>query len=176
MHGHNEIHGQPARFVDAAPEMKTTGLPKGFTIVEVLIVMTLLAIMGSFAVPAWQHYAVNINLKSASREIMADILNTRQRAIAENLNAYRITFDSGANSYTLSRTDTGETLWTRQIDGFGGGSTLNSVNLSGNSFINFQRRGTITDGTIVIKNKVDSTATITTILTGRVYAQYNMRK
>jgi prepilin-type N-terminal cleavage/methylation domain-containing protein len=156
--------------------IKLTGIPKGFTLVEVMIVVTLIAIMASFAVPAWQHYSVNTNLKTASREIIADILNTRQRAIAENFNNYRMIFDTGSNTYALTRTDNGATLWTKSVYAFGGGSELNNVNLSGGSVINFQRRGTLTSGTLMLKNSVNSTATVTLIITGRAYAQYNMQK
>jgi prepilin-type N-terminal cleavage/methylation domain-containing protein len=155
---------------------KLTGIPKGFTLVELMIVIALIAIMTSFAVPAWQHYSINTNLKNASREIMADILNTRQRAIAENLNTYRLTFDTVAHNYSLTRTDTGATLWTRSLDSFGGKNEFNNVSLSGGSFINFQRRGTLTDGTITLKNEINSTATITLTMLGRAYAEYNLQK
>lgn len=156
--------------------MKLTGIPKGFTLVELAIVIALITILASFAVPAWQHYSVNTNLKTASREIIADILNTRQRAIAENNNNYRITFDAGGNNYALIRTDTGTTLWTKGISSFAGCSTLNNINLSGGSAINFQRRGTMTDGTISLKNSLNSTATITLTMLGRAYAEYNLQK
>ncbi|MFA5321801.1 MAG: prepilin-type N-terminal cleavage/methylation domain-containing protein [Smithella sp.] len=157
-------------------KMEKTIIKKGFTLVELLIVIALMAIMASFAVPAWQHYTINTGMKTATREIIGDILNTRQRAIAENLNAYRITFDTANNNYALSRTDTGVTLWTRPLDSFGAGNVFYNVDLSGGSVINFQRRGTITDGTITLKNKVDSKATITLIMTGRVYAKYDLQK
>jgi len=156
--------------------MKTAGTPKGFSLVEVIIVMALITILGSFAIPAWRHYTLNTNIKTATREIMADILNTRQRAIAENINFYQITFDVNNNNYSLSRTDTGVTLWTKSLTSYGAGNALNSVNLGGNSFVNFQRRGTMTSGTITLKNNLNSTSTITVAITGRVYAQYSMQK
>lgn len=156
--------------------VKLTGIPKGFTLIELMIVVALITIMASFAVPAWRHYTVNTDLKAASREIIADVLNTRQRAIAENINTYRITFSTGANTYALTRTDTGVTLWTKSLDSFGAGNVFNSVSLSGGSVINFQRRGTITGGTITLKNMVHSTATITLTMLGRAYVEYNLQK
>ncbi|MCX5849919.1 MAG: prepilin-type N-terminal cleavage/methylation domain-containing protein [Deltaproteobacteria bacterium] len=159
--------------------MKRTGIPKGYTLVEVAIVMALMTITASFAVPAWQNYTINTNLKTAARQLMADVVNTSHRAIAENSNIYRITFNVNNNNYSLSRVDTGVILWTKSLVSFGGGNSIQSVNINGGSIINFQRRGIITPtsgGTIILKNNIDSRATITVQLTGRAYVQYNLQK
>lgn len=159
--------------------MKDTEFSKGFTLVELMIVIALITIIASLAVPAWQHYIINTSLRTASKEMMADIMNTKQRTIAEKKPAsYSITFNTGDNSYSLSRTDAGGTvtLWTKSPASFGAGIIIQNVDFSGGSVINFQRRGTVTFGTITLKNQVESTATITTQITGRVYAQYNMQK
>jgi prepilin-type N-terminal cleavage/methylation domain-containing protein len=156
--------------------MKTMSNSKGFTMIEIIIVMALMTIMATIAIPAWQNYITNTNLKSATRQLMADIMNTRHRAIAENINTYRITLNTAGNNYSLSRTDTGTTLWTKPLESFGDSNSFHSVDLSGDSFINFQRRGTVTVGEIILKNKIDSRATIRVQLTGRTYAQYDLQK
>jgi len=156
--------------------MKRTGIPKGYTLVELAIVLALMTIIATYAIPAWQHYAANINLKTAARGVMADIFNARQRAIEENLNAYRITFNIANNNYTLSRADTGVTLWTKSLASFGSGISINSINFNNGSIVSFQRRGTVTMGTVVLKNLIGSTATITVQITARMYVQYTMQK
>lgn len=154
--------------------MIRTTIPKGYTLVEVCIVLALLAIISTLAIPAWQNYSSNINLKTAAREVMSDLLNARQRAIEENINTYRLTFNVANNNYTLSRTDTGITYWTKPLTSYGNGISIQSVNFNNGSTVSFQRRGTVTMGNLVLTNLIGSTATITVQITARTYVQYNM--
>jgi prepilin-type N-terminal cleavage/methylation domain-containing protein len=156
--------------------MIRTTIPKGYTLVEVCIVIALLAIISTLAIPAWQNYSSNINLKTAAREVMSDLLNARQRAIEENLSTYRLTFNVAGNNYTLSRTDTGITYWTKPLTSYGNGISIQSVNFNNGSIVSFQRRGTVTMGNLVLTNLIGSTATITVQITARTYVQYNMQK
>ncbi|KQC08258.1 MAG: hypothetical protein APR62_04980 [Smithella sp. SDB] len=156
--------------------MKRTSIQNGYTLVEVLIVIALMTIISTFAIPAWQNYSTNINLRTAAREIMADIFNTRQRAIEENRNTYLLTFNVANNNYALSRTDIGNTIWTKSLSSFGKGISIQNVNFNNGSIVSFQRRGTITMGTVVLSNLIGSTATITVQITARTYVQYNMQK
>ncbi|GAB6270040.1 MAG: type II secretion system protein [Smithella sp.] len=154
--------------------MIRTTIPKGYTLVELCIVLALLAIMSTLAIPAWKNYSSNINLKTAAREVMSDLLNARQRAIEENINTYRLTFNVANNNYTLSRTDTGITYWTKPLTSYGNGISIQSVNFNNGSTVSFQRRGTVTMGNLVLTNLIGSTATITVQITARTYVQYNM--
>jgi prepilin-type N-terminal cleavage/methylation domain-containing protein len=156
--------------------MIRTTIPKGYTLVELCIVLALLAIMSTLAIPAWKNYSSNINLKTAAREVMSDLLNARQRAIEENINTYRLTFNVANNNYTLSRTDTGITYWTKPLTSYGNGISIQSVNFNNGSTVSFQRRGTVTNGNLVLTNLTGSTATITVQITARTYVQYNMQK
>jgi len=156
--------------------MIRTNIPKGYTLVEVCIVIALLAIISTLAIPAWQNYSSNINLKTAAREVMSDLLNARQRAIEENLSTYRLTFNVTGNNYTLSRTDTGITYWTKPFTSYGNGISIKSVNFNNGSIVSFQRRGTVTMGNLVLTNLIGSTASITVQITARTYVQYNMQK
>jgi len=156
--------------------MIRTTIPKGYTLVELCIVLALLAIMSTLAIPAWKNYSSNINLKTAAREVMSDLLNARQRAIEENINTYRLTFNVAGNNYTLSRTDTGITYWTKPLTSYGNGISIQSVNFNNGSTVSFQRRGTVTMGNLVLTNLIGSTATITVQITARTYVQYNMQK
>lgn len=155
--------------------MIRTTIPKGYTLVELCIVLALLAIMSTLAIPAWKNYSSNINLKTAAREVMSDLLNARQQAIEENINT-RLTFNVANNNYTLSRTDTGITYWTKPLTSYGNGISIQSVNFNNGSTVSFQRRGTVTMGNLVLTNLTGSTATITVQITARTYVQYNMQK
>jgi prepilin-type N-terminal cleavage/methylation domain-containing protein len=156
--------------------MKKITIPKGFSLVEILIVIAIIAIMATFAIPTWQRYSKNTSMKTAAREIMADIYNTRLLAIEKNLNTYRITFNTSANNYSLSRADTGVTSWTKSPSFFESSIRLNSSSFGGGNVISFQQRGTVTAGTITLNNGLGSNATITVQLTGRANVQYTMQK
>lgn len=148
----------------------------GFSLVELLVVVALIAIVATFAVPLWQNYSANSNLKAAAREVMADLSDAKQRAVEENLDVYRMTFNVAGNSYTLSRAAV--TVWTKSLAGFGNGISIDSgspPDFSGGSVVSFRKRGTLSPGNLRLKNAPGSTATITVNITGRTYVQFNMQ-
>jgi prepilin-type N-terminal cleavage/methylation domain-containing protein len=154
--------------------MKRICIPTGFSLVELLVVIALISIVSAFAVPTWQRYAAKTDLRTAAREVMADFSNAKQRAVEENLDVYRLTFNVAGNSYVLSRTDTG-TVWTKSVASFGNGIRIDSVNFSGGSVVSFQKRGTLSPGSLILRNGLGSTATITVNITGRTYVQFAMQ-
>ena len=152
--------------------MKRRHSPKGFSLVELLVVIALISIVSALAVPTWQRYSAKTNLRAAAREVMADISNAKQRAVEENLDVYRLAFNVAGNSYALTRTDTGVTLWTKSVASFGNGISIASINFSGGSVVSFQKRGTASMGNLVLRNGSGATATITVTITGRTYVQF----
>jgi len=154
--------------------MNKKGIQTGFSLVELIVVIVLISIVMAIAVPMWQKYRANTDLKSAAREVMADLYNAKQQAVAENLNVYRLTFDVAGNSYALTRTDTGVTLWTKSLASYGNGIVIGSVNFSG-STVSLHKRGTVTAGNVVLRNGLGSTAKITVNITGRTYVEFTMQ-
>jgi prepilin-type N-terminal cleavage/methylation domain-containing protein len=149
---------------------------KGYTLVELMIVIALITIMATIAFPAWQKYVKNTNLKDVTRQIMTDIMETRQRTITENINTYQMTFNSGNNTYSLSRSDTGVTLWTKKLSDLGNGISLSYASLGGGNIIQFQKRGTMTPGEIGVKNTLGSYAKIKVQILGRADVYYYLQK
>jgi len=154
--------------------MKIICIPKGFSLIELVIVIALISIVSAFAVPVWQRYAANTDLKTAAKEVMADLSNAKQQAVEENL-VYRITFNVVGNNYALSRVDTGATFWTKSVASLGNGILIGSVNFSGGSVVSFQKRGTVSMGNLTLRNGLGSTATITVNITGRSYVVFTMQ-
>jgi prepilin-type N-terminal cleavage/methylation domain-containing protein len=157
--------------------MKRICIPTGFSLVELLVVFALISIVSAFAVPTWQKYRANTDLKTAAREVMADISDAKQRAITANLDECKLTFDVAGNSYTLSKKDTPtssvDTVWTKSLASYGSGIVLNSVSFGG-TVVSFQSRGTVSNGNLTLRNGLGSTATITINITGRTYVEYTI--
>lgn len=60
------------------------GMNKGFTLVEVIIVVGVIGIMAAIAVPAIMSWMPNIRQKAAARELFADLQRAKMEAIKRN--------------------------------------------------------------------------------------------
>ncbi|GER92316.1 hypothetical protein A45J_0031 [hot springs metagenome] len=164
--------------------MKRIG-QKGYSLVEALVVIAIIAIVAAIAIPNLQRYAANSRLKNAARDIMGDIFLCRERAISENVQ-YRIQFNITNNSYTIEQ-PAGTVIQTKSPSSFAddirliqniptacyaGASTTFNV-----TTVDFQTRGTMnpTTGTILLTNNRGSTATITYNITGRTHVCFLMQ-
>ncbi len=158
--------------------------PKGFSLVELMIVIAILAILAAVAVPSFQRFAINSDLKTAAREIQGDFFICKERAIAENTE-YSITFNIGANTYTKN-CGAGD-IATKSLASYSGNARLVSsitppcYTGATTSFnvgtVNFQTRGTMNPntGTMLLTNDRGSTATITYNVTGRTHVCFDLK-
>jgi len=154
---------------------------KGFSLIELIIVIGIIAILATFAVPAFFKYTANANLKSAAREITSDILNLKEKAISEN-RKQRIVFNvvAGSNdSYTLQERNAADTayvnLQTKTLESFGSNIDITNAAFLHGANIYFQTRGTVDNGSLTLQNNRGSTATITVNITGRTYVTFSMQ-
>ena len=78
---------------------------KGFTLIEIMIVLALIAILSSIAMPALRGFAASTRLKSTAHAIR-NILNfARDMAITERA-SYLVVFDLTSNRYWLASSET----------------------------------------------------------------------
>jgi len=139
----------------------------GFTLIELIIVLALLAIVAAIASPSFHRMAINAGLRSAAKDIMSDFANLKARAVAENT-PFAITF--AGDNYTFPG------LANPKSPRAFGNISITGVNFGGGSTINFQTRGTASAGSVTLReNSRNSEATITVNITGRTWVAYTWR-
>jgi prepilin-type N-terminal cleavage/methylation domain-containing protein len=155
---------------------------KGFSVLEIMIVLTILAVAVTTATPYFNKYRHNTNLREAARDLVSDINQIKERAVAESIQ-YRIVFDQGANTYKFQIEQPRDSniyvdlaplaANTKSPASIGANITMSIMTFAG-GVITFQPRGTTTAGSVTLTNKVLSTAKITTTTMGKVYVEFTM--
>jgi prepilin-type N-terminal cleavage/methylation domain-containing protein len=159
-------------------------LRKGFTLVELMIVVCMLAFISSIG-GLWLHsYTLNRNLRTAARDIASDFTIFKEQAVSENIQ-YQIAFDTTApGSYTIQSVVNAvvTNLTTKRPSSFGSGIRIISATFgaAASQTVIFSPRGTVSplgnavlDG-VVLQNSRNSQATITVNLTGKTYVTFNI--
>lgn len=153
---------------------------RGFSLIELMIVIAIFSIMASISSLAWQRYVNNANLRSAARDVVSDFQNCKAKAISES-RVYQISFTTGTNSsYTISaaaNTTHAAVSTTKLLSVYGSGIKVDNAAFWGvpTNRITFQVRGTCSNGTVVLTNSRASSATITTNVTGKTYVTFDMQ-
>jgi len=81
-----------------------SGEPKGFTLIELTIVIALMMILYAIATPSLRNLAPSSRLKSSAREIQSILTYARDVAMTENT-VYLVTFDLDEQRYWLSSSE-----------------------------------------------------------------------
>ncbi len=152
---------------------------KGFSLVEVIVVLAIIGVMLTVAGINWQKYQANTALRSAARDIVSDIQDCKAKATSES-RRYLVAFATGPNGYywiwgfaTSSYTFVFKQKYFSQ---YGNGIKVSSI--SGNVFSNavqIEARGITSICTINLTNSLGSTATIRTNITGKTYVTFNIK-
>jgi type IV fimbrial biogenesis protein FimT len=148
--------------------LKRNWKARGFTIVELIIAMVVLAILIMIAIPNFHRLTINGNLRTAARDLMADFNALREMAMAQN-QQYDLTFNVGNNTYTVNPAS-GLPNGGKSPASIASDIHITSAPLG---LLSFYTRGTLSqNGSVVLTNSRGSTATITCNLSGRTYVQF----
>ncbi len=130
----------------------------GFTIAELIIAMTILAILLGVGYPMIVQISSVFKLKGATREVATDLQFARLLAVKENKD-FQVLIDS--NSYQILRVSDGFVAKSRSFSIDYPGVTLSPL------AITFNSRGNSSSGVVTISNAM-GTKNITVGSTGRV--------
>jgi type IV fimbrial biogenesis protein FimT len=145
----------------------------GFTLIELMVVIGVIAILTSIATPNILAWRENAQLSSAGRQVMSAIQDVRLHAIKENSTA-RIEFTNPGDNFVTRKWNRGLDTWniqTRDLppgvqmtNNFGGGQAIfNSRGLPINPGVGFG------GGTVVLNNSRGATLNVVvTPFTGNV--------
>ncbi len=101
--------GDPSR--GAALRSKPTA---GFTLIEALITLVIMAVVTSIAIPAFSVWRPNYHLRSAARDVYSTLQEAKLRAVRANA-GHRVEFHPGTNRYELID-ETGTAVKTIRLD------------------------------------------------------------
>ena len=136
--------------------MKKNTNSKGFTLIELMIVIAILGILAGIAAPNFQTYMTRMRLNGAARQIMTDLMEARSKAVSRN-NRFRVFFLDDHQYKVLdddnnnNAEDSGETTITRDIQ-----NEYYGVTLSASANPIFYPRGTAYGSRITITNSSGS--------------------
>jgi len=140
---------------------------RGFTLVELIIVIAIMAILAAIAAPNYQSFMTQRRLNGAARQFMSDLMLARMQAVTQN-NNFKVSFrnyheyqilDDDNNNGTA---DTGEALVIKNIQ-----TDYHDVTFSRIASPVFEPRGTAINTSATVTNPAGS-KTISVNIAGRV--------
>jgi prepilin-type N-terminal cleavage/methylation domain-containing protein len=76
--------------------------PKGFSAIELIVVLALMGIVAAIALPSWSNLLSTYGLDSSIRQVQSELHNIKMRAASENV-GFQLAYLQGATTYIIQR-------------------------------------------------------------------------
>tara|TARA_Y100000590_G_scaffold65031_1_gene70224 strand:- start:107 stop:604 length:498 start_codon:yes stop_codon:yes gene_type:complete len=132
-------------------------ISKGFSLIELIVIMTLLGILAALASTRIKDISVNVRVSAATNQITSDIELIKETALANHENM-SITYNLEQNNYTIRKNGSIMTDYPGSdsgiinlSEGMFSGVDITQVNINGSNVINFDKWGNVlNNGTITL--------------------------
>ncbi|MFH0787530.1 MAG: GspH/FimT family pseudopilin [Pseudomonadota bacterium] len=146
----------------SSPESQPIFDSKGFTLVELIIVIGLIALLMTIAIPQLGPLTNTFRLRGATRVVWGDLQNAKMTAIKTN-GSVTVTFNTTTNySYPKG----GGTTFTRELSSEYSNMTVSKTAGGGNT-ITFGSTGMTSNATLIVQGP-SALKTISVLGTGRI--------
>ena len=142
---------------------------KGFSLIELIVIMTLLGILAALASIRIKDISVNVRISAATNQITSDIELIKETALAKHENM-SITYNQELNNYTIRKNGSIMTDYPGSdsgimnlSEGMFSGVDITQVNINGSNVINIDKWGNVlNNGTIPLnQNHIISVSKLT---------------
>ena len=132
-------------------------ISKGFSLIELIVIMTLLGILATLASIRIKDISVNVRVSAATNQITSDIELIKETALAKHENM-SITYNQEQNNYTIRKNGSVMTDYPGSdsgiinlSEGMFSGVDITQVNINGSNVINIDKWGNVlNNGTITL--------------------------
>ncbi|MBU2262082.1 MAG: GspH/FimT family pseudopilin [Proteobacteria bacterium] len=142
----------------------------GFTLLELMIVIAVMGIMTTIAIPSYQTFMAQRRLNGAARQVMSDLMAARMKAVSLNQKV-KVSFGSNHAYQIWNDADGNGTVADNEGDNIKKDIHPDYYDVTFNPIPGtnpvFQPRGTASNMTIILANST-GTKTITISTAGRV--------
>ena len=135
--------------------MTATG--RGFSVSELVIVLAVIGILASIALPAWNKILTSFRLSASARLIHSELQTLKIRSAVENA-SFRLAYAAGATSFEIQRE--GKTLVVKPL--------ADGVSITKGGVVTFSPRGTANGNRVRLMGRDGSCQQIVVSQTGRM--------
>jgi prepilin-type N-terminal cleavage/methylation domain-containing protein len=134
-----------------------TATGRGFSVSELMVVLAVIGILASIALPAWNKILTSFRLSTSARLIHSELQTLKIRSAVENA-SFRLAYAAGATSFEIQRE--GKTLVVKPL--------ADGVSITKGGVVTFSPRGTANGNRVRLMSRDGSCQQIVVSQTGRM--------